>query len=456
MRAPVLLQALAPLIVWAELGVRGRGGEHRGKVPPRGVTLDRARLWPRNLASSPARNLAPNPHPRDPQPRDLHPRDPQPREPYPRDAHPRDLGANPARNLGSSSSRESGSGAPSRESETYPQRNTSTPFIRQSLPPGKAVLRVLNLNFWGLGWPWGSDKEVRIRALREELLRGKYDIVLLQEIWYREDYNIIASAMPFISHYESINLGCTSFLLPLGCSGLTILSRHPITEVRLVPFTHRGSFWRFDGEIFVRKGVEMARIQWEGRTVDVFTTHLVSYTKAEDNRLTRYLQAMETISLIARSDADIAIFGGDLNAQPVNSPHSPYGMCSNLMKDALLGKHPDASFHPAFATFGNAQNTYTHSSPPERIDYLMYRAQNHLNVKVLDFSMPLLMAVTPEGQPVSLSDHEALLATFLVESKPSPRGPSSAEDQPRDFNQTLVRSRERQSQSLPRSKGRDW
>ena len=25
--------------------------------------------------------------------------------------------------------------------------------------------------------------------------------------------------------------------------------------MRLVPFTHRGSFWRFDGEIFVRKGV---------------------------------------------------------------------------------------------------------------------------------------------------------------------------------------------------------
>ena len=25
---------------------------------------------------------------------------------------------------------------------------------------------------------------------------------------------------------------------------------------------------------------------------------------------------------------------------------------------------------------------YTHSSPPERIDYLMYRAQSHLNVKV--------------------------------------------------------------------------
>lgn len=272
---------------------------------------------------------------------------------------------------------------------------------------------------------WGSDKEVRIRALREELLHGQYDIVLLQEIWYREDYNIIASSMPYITHYESINLGCSSFLVPLGCSGLTILSRYPITEVRLVPFTHRGSFWRFDGEIFVRKGVGMARIQWEGRTVDVFTTHLVSYNNKDDNRMTRYLQAMETISLIARSDADIAIFGGDMNAQPVNTPHSPYGMMATVMKDALLGKHPDAGTHPAFATFGNAQNTYTHSSQPERIDYLMYRAQNHLNVKVLEFSMPLFMARTPEGQTVSLSDHEALLATFWVEDR---------------YNQSLPRS----------------
>ena len=116
-----LFQALAPLFVWAELGV-GRGG----KVPPRGVTLDRARelqrdrgrLWPRNLGpTNPARNLGPaNPA------RNLGP-----------NPHPRDLGSSPTRNLGSSSSRESGSG----ESEAYPQRNTSTPFIRQSLPPGE-------------------------------------------------------------------------------------------------------------------------------------------------------------------------------------------------------------------------------------------------------------------------------------------------------------------------------
>jgi len=282
---------------------------------------------------------------------------------------------------------------------------------------GTQILTVLNLNFWGLGWPWGADKDVRIKALREELLQGKYDIVLLQELWYREDYSIISSSMPYITHYESINSGCSSFILPLGCSGLTILSKHPIVEVRLVPFTHRGSFWRFDGEIFVRKGVGIARIRWGDKTIDVFTTHLVSYTKATDNKLTRYLQAMETVSLIARSDADIAIFGGDLNAGPIESPRHPYGMLRTVMKDSLIEKHPTASFHPVFATFGNAENTYTHKSVPERIDYLMYRAKSNIDMKVLDFTMPLFMTRTPEGQTVSLSDHEALLSVYSVEER---------------------------------------
>jgi len=151
--------------------------------------------------------------------------------------------------------------------------NSSTSVIHS----GKQRLTVLNLNFWGLGWPWGSDKDVRIQALREELLRGNYDIVLLQELWYKEDYAIVSSAMPYATPYESINSGCTSFLLPIGCSGLAVLSKFPIVEAKLVPFTHRGNFWRFDGEIFVRKGVGVARILWHEKTIDVFTTHMVSY-----------------------------------------------------------------------------------------------------------------------------------------------------------------------------------
>ena len=91
---------------------------------------------------------------------------------------------------------------------------------------------------------------------------------------------------------------------------------------------------------------------------------------------------MLQVSLIGLSDADIAIFGGDLNASPILEPHHPYGMMRTLMKDSLTEKFPSASLHPAFATFGNADNTYTHNSIPERIDYLMFRAKNHIDMKV--------------------------------------------------------------------------
>ena len=109
----------------------------------------------------------------------------------------------------------------------------------------------------------------------------------------------------------------------------------------------RGSFWNFDGEVFVRKGIARARSRWNGFTVDLFTSHLVSYTNNPnyDNTMyrsarcgviandligfehkhTRFLtielhfrfqQVMEVARAIRDSDADVKLFGGDLNALP--------------------------------------------------------------------------------------------------------------------------------------------
>ena len=100
---------------------------------------------------------------------------------------------------------------------------------------------------------------------------------------------------------------------------------------------------------------------------------------------------METVSMIGLSDADIAIFGGDLNATPIDKPHHPYGMMRSLMKDTLTEKFPSASLHPSFATFGNADNTYTHHDMPERIDYLMFRAKKYLNMKVCRYYLLLFL-----------------------------------------------------------------
>ena len=162
------------------------------------------------------------------------------------------------------------------------------------------VLRVLNLNTWGLGWPISSDRVARFRALREVIAHSDYDVILLQEVWYRSDHELLRTALPYSTYFGIFNSGCSGYLLPLGCSGLTILSRYPFVDVEFTPFNERGSFWSFDGEIFVQKGLGRARIIWgpEKVAIDLFTTHLVSYTNNpnRDNNRIRYMQTLEVQS----------------------------------------------------------------------------------------------------------------------------------------------------------------
>ena len=114
-----------------------------------------------------------------------------------------------------------------------------------------SVLRVLNLNTWGLGWPFSYDREARFRALREVIYHSEYDVILLQEVWYRSAHELLRSALPYSTYFGILNSGCSGYLLPLGCSGLTILSRHPFQEVEFTPYKVRGSFWSFDGKILL-------------------------------------------------------------------------------------------------------------------------------------------------------------------------------------------------------------
>ena len=171
-----------------------------------------------------------------------------------------------------------------------------------------------------MGWPFGSDEAERFKLIREYLRKSDYDFVLLQEVWYLSQYELVKGTLPYITDYQALNGGCTGkFFIPLGCSGLVILSRHPIQFAELQPFSVRGNFWNFDGEIIVGKGIGRARIHIFNKfTVDLFTTHVVSYTNNpnRDNTWYRFLQTAQMAHAIKTSDADIKIFGGDINARP--------------------------------------------------------------------------------------------------------------------------------------------
>ena len=46
--------------------------------------------------------------------------------------------------------------------------------------PPEHRLKVLNLNAWGLSWPWSRDRKARFKALREIIALSDYDVILLQ------------------------------------------------------------------------------------------------------------------------------------------------------------------------------------------------------------------------------------------------------------------------------------
>ena len=91
-------------------------------------------------------------------------------------------------------------------------------------------------------------------TLRDVIAQSDYDVIFLQEVWYRSDHKLLRTALPYSTYFGSFNSDCSGVILPLGCSGLTILSRHPLSEVVFTPFKVRGKFLKLDGEVLVQKG----------------------------------------------------------------------------------------------------------------------------------------------------------------------------------------------------------
>ena len=158
---------------------------------------------------------------------------------------------------------------------------------------------------WGLKWPLAMHQRERFRALSGILRQSSYDVVLLQEVWYRYQYDIIKDTLPYVSPFRTLN-GCNGiFPIPLECSGLVILSRHPVKKVWYKPYSVRGRLI-VDGQFAVRKGLGIARIWWNGMDVDVSTSHLSTYTmSAMENLHERMVQTKETIDILRRSRADV-------------------------------------------------------------------------------------------------------------------------------------------------------
>jgi len=72
-------------------------------------------------------------------------------------------------------------------------------------------ISIFTLNCWGLGLGISKNRNERMKAIGDYLANQNYDVVLLQEIWKKENFNTIRScllsALPFSHHFDNGIIG---------------------------------------------------------------------------------------------------------------------------------------------------------------------------------------------------------------------------------------------------------
>ena len=158
--------------------------------------------------------------------------------------------------------------------------------------------------------------------MKDFIISTDYDVHLLQEMWLDGNVHTLQKSLLYSAYFDGLDIQkCASNRDDQwglkSCSGLMILSRHPIKEIEFKPFSVGGDFLKVskDGEWWVQKGIGRAQIIINDIKIDLFTTHLISYTTTPeaDYKKERYQQTWEAIDEINKSDADIKIFSGDVN-----------------------------------------------------------------------------------------------------------------------------------------------
>ena len=201
---------------------------------------------------------------------------------------------------------------------------------------------------------------------------------------------------------------CDGVAAPEFCSGLAIISKHPIKEVEFMGFTDHGDlFW--DYEYFLRRGVARVRLEPSpGHPVDVLLTSLASL---DYNTWYRNSQTNDLTNFIARFDANPLILAGDFNVDPRDTEDT-YKTLTSTMTDAFeefYKKDPSRYTDPAFATLGNPGNTYTDKSAGAVVyDYIFYKNKG---VTLNNFEV---LNLKTKNEELSLSDHQALSAKFTI------------------------------------------
>ena len=120
---------------------------------------------------------------------------------------------------------------------------------------------MLSFNLWGTTsappWRLSEDKEERMPAIANEISKGEYDLYLLQELWDKDDYELIANKIPtnYMITYFDVGDSCVDGLSKIGYpAGNNIISclyiYHPF--VFFMPFIKHPEYVSISTSLIVR------------------------------------------------------------------------------------------------------------------------------------------------------------------------------------------------------------
>lgn len=199
-------------------------------------------------------------------------------------------------------------------------------------PDEEFTLRVLTLNCWGL-WLGAKKRRQRMAGIVRYLRENNCDIVFLQEVWVTADFEIIRNGTKDI--YRFAHLFRSGSVL--GSSGIVILSKWPPRVIHFEPYSLNGSpFYPWHGDWFAGKGIAYVRVDFDGLSLHLFSTHTHAYYKENEpvhdqysvHRVCQSYQLARFITFISdtacnrkMNGKDLLIVAGDMNSTSSELPY---------------------------------------------------------------------------------------------------------------------------------------
>jgi len=334
-------------------------------------------------------------------------------------------------------------------------------------------IKFLTLNTWGLKFV-SKHRQERLKAIADKLAEEhyNYDVVALQEVWCKGDWDYLDKVCEDKFPYRRI-----FFSGIIAGPGLAILSKIPIDSTFLYRFPINGrpsAFWR--GDWYVGKSVAVTLLKpvdEDSFPLAILNSHMHAPYSLEGDAAYychRACQAWDfaKLSKILSKAGYAVVIVGDLNSRPGSLPHKFLTLETTLVDswEQLNGVQdlanikqlsPQLQVEIGGCTCDSTLNTWRADRHPTEACRLDYALVDSSKLKTIEAKVRFTEEIPNIG---SYSDHFAYSCTLQILSKNSykalKRSNSLTVNSVQYYNEMLQLLDDYKKTSLWQKKWRGW